>query len=286
VSDALWVSNREAAKPSHTQKVLSTGELLCWVVAFFAAISICYAAKSWWTGSKSTSIFSAVELIAWGCALRLILGDPAKTRPSSTFHVFTVAGIALCVLFVPVRSSAMALIPLGLFVLLFDGWSVRQRRAGAIFIALGCQRLLGSVIPVLFGDVILKLDTAGAGLLMQFFVPGTTWSGNVLKPPGDPGITVFMGCSSFANLSFVILCFTSLYAADGGRSPRRAMAAVTCVCGCVILLNTLRLVAAAKSLDSYIYWHNGTGAEIFGVVMTILTVALCSMGSRWASECR
>jgi exosortase/archaeosortase family protein len=265
--------------------MLSTRELLCWAVAMFAAVSLSSVAKLWWAApAQIAGVFNAIELIAWGCALLLILRDPERGAAATGFQIGAVAVLAGCALLGPGRSGVIALAPLGLLILFGGGWSEGQRRAGAVFVAIGLQRLLGTAIPVLAGDVLLRLDTAAAGMLMQLVVPGTTWSDNILKPPGDVGVTVYMACSSFSNLSYTILCFVSLYALDTGRWSRRASLALAAICVGIIALNTARLVFTARSLEGFVYWHEGEGSTIFGLVLTVVTVSACSVGARWAAD--
>jgi exosortase/archaeosortase family protein len=263
---------------------MSTRELLCWMVAFFAMAN---AARRFQYGAHAfVFVLDGVELIAWGCALLLIVRDKEPARASSQ-QIGSLVGLGAFVILLPSASAmTLALIPFGLFVSFGRGWTSAQHRAGFVFLSLAAQRLMGKIVPILFGDTILRLDTAVAGTFMRLFVPGSTWTGNVLKPPHDVGVVVGMPCSSFANLSLVMLCFVSLYAVDGGRPSRRAAAAVAGVCLLVVLVNTVRLVATAHSLESYKYWHDGAGAEIFSLFLTVLTITLCSISSRWASAWR
>ena len=155
-----------------------------------------------------------------------------------------------------------------------------------ILFAIAAYRIAAKLLLVLFADVILRLDTAVAGVMLAWVVPGSTWSGTELHPPGGVGITVAMACSSFANLSLVCLCYTSIAVLDGARHSRRNFAAMVGVCLVIIALNTLRLLLMARSLDAYEYWHFGPGSQIFGVGMSAVAVALSSLGSRWANAHR
>jgi exosortase/archaeosortase family protein len=275
--------------PEHFGKDLSgmtSRELLGWVIASFTLTSICFAIRqTQFKADASGLVIQAVDLIAWACAFLLILRDPDRRRASSVqiASVFALIGGAM---FLPGRFGTIALLPLGLSMAVTRAWSDEQRRAGAILAAIAMQRLLARVIPILFGDAILKADTAAAGIAMGMVFPGSSWSGNTLKPPHDVGVIVGMPCSSFANLSFVMLCFVSLYAIDRGRPSWRAAAAIAGVCLSVIVINTARLILTARSLESFSYWHDGTGQHIFAVLLTIVSVTLCSLSSRWAAARR
>ena len=275
----IATSTIQAARPAR----LSTGELLCWAAAFFVTSSAAYVLRAWREGVAAAGlVFNAVEAIAWGCALLLIVRDRAATRATAG-RLAAIAALMAVAAVLPGRTAALMLIPLGAFVLAQRGWSKNERRAGAVLLAIGMQRLIGKLVPMLIGGPILRLDTAVAGVAMRWLVPGTQWEGTALRPPGEVGITVGMPCSSFANLSFVVLCFTSLYALDGGRPTWRAVGALLAICALVVVVNTARLILTARSLPSFVYWHDGQGAQFFALGLTVLTVASCSMLSRWAA---
>jgi len=261
---------------------LTTQEGLIWVAVLFlasAATTIGVAALSGVAGRAS---LSAVELIAWGCALQIVLREKGRVAspPLQTGIMLLVAIAAALGGGKLVYAGAFVI---GVLTIWGRGWSPAERRFGLIFLAVATYRVLPKVILVMFGDLILRLDTAAAGVLLTFVVPGSTWSGTLIRPPHDIGITVAIGCSSFANLSLVTLCYTSMALLDGARWSRRNVGALLGVYLVVIGLNTWRLMLMARSIPAYEYWHNGAGAEIFGVGLSLATVGLCSVGSRWAN---
>lgn len=271
-------------KPSETVRAMdmTTREILLWVVALFGAMSLFGLVARLNTTGLSPASLSAIELIAWGCATTLLLRD--TPRPAATPRQ------ALAVL-LPLAFSALVsghIAYLGLFVigahLLWGiGWSDNQRRFGVIVFAIALFRVVAKITMVLFADLALRLDTAAAGILLSWFVPGSTWSGTEMHPPGQVGITVAMACSSFTNLSLVCLCYTSIAILDGAHRSWRNLVAMAGVCLSIIALNTLRLLLMARSLDAYEYWHFGLGSQEFGVGMTACAVTLSSLGSRWAN---
>lgn len=265
---------------------LTTRELLAWVSVFFGAIA---ATPTLHLGGGVAQPryepIDAICLIAWGCVALLLTRDQ-HIEPASTRQVSTM--LLICAAAVPLAGVAYncALTAAGLAVVLSSGWSVRQQRAAGVLLAIATARLWSKVIALLFSGVILRLDTAAAGLAMRAALPGSSWSGNRLFSTGGPGVTVAMGCSSFANLSLVCLCFTSLAALDGARADCRSALALAGACGAIVLLNTVRLLLMARSLAAFDYWHNGTGAQVFGIGMSATAVLLCSAGARWAARGR
>lgn len=261
---------------------LTSREVLIWVAVLFGASAASTIGVAALSGVAGKASLSAVELIAWGCALQIMVRE--KGRESAPALQ---AGVMLLVAVAAALGGGKLVYPaalvIGALVTWARGWSRAERRFGLIFLAVATYRLLPKVILVVFGDLILRLDTAAAGILLTFVEPGSTWSGDVIRPPNDIGITVAIGCSSFANLSLVTLCYTSMALLDDARWSRRNVAAIFGVYLVVIALNTWRLMLMARSLAAYEYWHNGSGAEIFGVGLSLATVGLCSVGSRWAN---
>jgi hypothetical protein len=150
-------------------------------------------------------------------------------------------------------------------------------------LAIATQGFSAKWAAILLESPILSFDTALAGVVMQWVTPGSTWAGHSLRPPGGVGVTLYLACSSFANLSLVWLCFASLAALDGVWRAGRAAAAVAGVSLVVFAANTLRIVLMAQSLRMYEYWHYGPGGQMLALALSATTVALCSLGSRWAA---
>lgn len=265
---------------------LTTRELLVWVSLFFLAITgtpLLHLGTG--VAEPGYEPVDAIRLVAWGC-VALLLARDRERRPASARQVWTM--LLICTAAVPLAGIAayLAFTAAGLTVVLRLGWSVRERRAGAVLLAMAMAKLWSKLVALLLSDVILRLDTASAGLALRAGVAGSSWSGNRLFSPDGPGVTVAMGCSSFANLSLVCLCFTSLAALDGARFDRRSALALAGACGAIVLLNTLRLLLMARSLPAFEYWHNGAGAHGFAIGMSAAAVLSCSAGARWAARGR
>jgi hypothetical protein len=262
---------------------LSTRELAAWVCGLFALARLADLVGPHGGGlGRSLEMTDAIGLTSWGCAAVLLWRDTAATAVRRGQLLITLALLAVAAL-APGRVGYILLAASGLMLAFGPNWSSNERRVGAILFATGLQRVMAKILAVLFGDFILRLDTALAGMVMQLIVPGVQWSGHTIKPPDGVGIQIYMGCSSFANLSLVCLCYTSLSALDGGRLRGRNMLAASGVCAVIVALNTVRLLLMARSLPMFVYWHTGFGSQIFAVVMSVAAVVLCSVGSRWAN---
>jgi hypothetical protein len=274
-----------ARVPSRPPAMLTTREVLAWVVVLYGAMSLIAVMAKLGVNGLSPASLSAIELIAWGCATMLLLRDPPQPAATPRQALWVVLPLAFAAL-VPGRIAYFGLFAIAAQVLRGTGWSDNQRRFGVIIVSIALFRVVAKITMVLFADIALRLDTAAAGLMLAWFVPGSTWTGNTLHPPGEVGITVAMACSSFTNLSLVGLCYTSIAVLDGATRSWRNLAAMAGVCLSIIALNTLRLLLMARSLGAYEYWHFGAGAQQFGVGMTVCAVTLSSLGSRWANARR
>lgn len=261
---------------------MTTRELLCWVALLFGGDSLARGLLGSGGNGIGTGSWSIIDIIVWGCGVLLLMRD-GRRQPISAGQL---AMILPCMAIAPLMAGNVVygiVLLLGVIVANGRGWSANERRFGMILIAIGACRVLSKLTVMLFADWILRADTALAGMLMAAVVPGSSWTANTIRPPNDVGITVAMACSSFANLSLVSLCYTSIALLDGAVLSLRNAVAIGSVCLAVIMLNTLRLVLMARSLAAYAYWHDGPGATAFGVILSLVTVAMCSLGSRWAN---
>lgn len=266
------------------ERGISTRELLLWTSAIFVGTTVAKFIAGNGTGTTvDRNTVSAVDLAAWGCVLLLLRRSPAQCRASAVQIMgFLLLSTTLILSSEIVRYAGLT--GIALLVLLGPNWSAGERRASAILLMIASQKLWMKPFKLFFADWILRADTAMAGYVLRVLVPGSTWSAHGLRPPDGVGITVAMGCSSFANLSLAWLLFGSIYVLDGGRPSRPAFLVLALICAMVLTLNTLRLLVMARSIDNYVYWHEGSGAHIFAIVVTFLTFLMSSYGSRWAIE--
>jgi len=66
---------------------------------------------------------------------------------------------------------------------------------------------------------------------------------------------------------------------------RRDLAAVAIVSVVMILLNVVRICLLAWSYAFYAYWHDGNGAQIFGMGQTLLVLLVAWWGAtRWRAN--
>lgn len=262
---------------------VTTRELLIWAALIFAANS---AAQIWSAAVSSGTnhaSWSAIELIVWGCAGKLVWRDPARRAARPHEIVVIVSVLAISVMLAANGAYAGSFV-IGLMTLYGRGWSPDQRRFGLILVSIVTYRLVSKLVVTFLADIILQLDTAVAGIALSLVVPGSTWSTNTIQPPHGIGITVAMACSSFANLSLVSLCYTGIAMLDRAIWSMRNCTAIAGVWLVVIVANTVRLVLMARSLDAYEYWHNGNGSDLFGIGMSMVTMVCCSLGSKWANS--
>lgn len=266
-------------------RTLSRRELVGWAVLLFAFAQLADLLQFEMgdAAEGNRQVMDAIALIAWGAVAAMLWRDRADA-PARSWQVATMLLLAGVGAVATGRAMFVPLGVAGLVLVLGKGWSPGQRGAGIILFAMAFQKLGAKAIAMLLADPILRLDTAAAGAALRLIVPGTTWSGTMIKPPHDVGVMVQMPCSSFSNLSLVCLCYTSLAVLDGARSSRRNLLAVAAACLVVAALNTVRLLLMARSLATFQFWHEGAGNDLFAVTMSIAAVVLSSLGSRWANR--
>lgn len=275
--------------PETRQSMFTRREWLGWVAAVFIGIEGVRLVATAGLISGATDLpFNAVRLIAWGC-VALLLCRPRERRIGVGRRRLALLVLGMALLLVPLDRALFNLLAwallsgAALMVLVEPGWVATERRAAIVMLAIAAQGFVARWLAILFEQPILSLDTAAAGLLMQVVTPGSDWSGHSIRPPGGIGVTLYLPCSSFANLSLVWLCFIALAALDGVAGWRRAAVVLAGVSLVVVAANTVRIVLMAQSLPMYEYWHYGRGGQMLSLALSATTVALCSLGSRWAT---
>jgi hypothetical protein len=261
-------------------KQLSKRELSLWTLGMlFAAREISVA-----TVFSTGSLVDAIPLIAWGCAAIAIWRDknqgPAKA-PTAIF-LLSLCAISLALL----NHGAVTILAAnaeGIFLIADRSSTSGERRCGMVLCAIAAQALWARMFVQIFAGAILRLDTAFVGVVMTRIIPGTVWKANIVAVPGGVPIAVEMPCSSFGQLSLVFLCFVSLCAIEKPPVSRaRASVVLGALLALVVTLNTVRMGLMATSISNFYFWHDAAGATIYGVVISLLTVGLCSAGAQWA----
>jgi exosortase/archaeosortase family protein len=93
-------------------------------------------------------------------------------------------------------------------------------------------------------------------------------------------IAVVGGCSAFNNITLLILAMVAGIMWVRPRFQRRDLWWFAMGVALVLMLNTIRLGLMAQSYDSYVYWHNGAGAQYISIMQTVLVLAVAFVAAQ------
>jgi hypothetical protein len=263
---------------------LTRRDIFIWisVVLFFNQISGVITEMSSTSFSKlMVDIFSVgiFQYMAWYAVFRLLVSSDAM--PVARGQDFLIA-VALCFLvFLPtVRIIWVAATGIAIYWWIFNAGDPKLRAAGAVLAALSVQELWGHAFFNLVAFHLLSAETAVVGTILKVIRAGTVWQANVITGPTGYGIVIFDECSAFHNLSLAMLCWITVSKLRYQTWQIRDFVVGVAIGITMILWNVSRLCFMAWDVESYYYWHDGTGVEIFaiGASLSILLISLYCSG--------
>jgi exosortase/archaeosortase family protein len=152
-------------------------------------------------------------------------------------------------------------------------------RAGAAVLgALSVQSLWGPTLFSLFTVYLLRADAALVGVALKLTRGGFDWHENVISTQGFT-VGIYNDCSSFHNISLAALCWISLTKLHRPTFIRSDFKFGAAACLAMIALNAARLYAISLGRESFAYWHDGAGAQIFAVTASFVIAAICAWGA-------
>jgi exosortase/archaeosortase family protein len=216
--------------------------------------------------------FLAIGAVAWGM-------DGARRLAS--WDYLLVALLALAVTHPWRHVAGLALTVFGLAY----SWRADYRLAalGRLALGLACVDIWGFVLHAAVEEWMLPIETDLAyyplTLLGSFRLIG-----NAISHDGGHTIIVEGACSAFPNLVLTALLWLSFLKIQGLPFRPRYWAVLALGLAIIVLINTVRLGFCAWSMDSYMYWHEGTGVTILAWTMLGSLLALFYVGLRSEPE--
>jgi hypothetical protein len=222
----------------------------------------------------------AFQLLAWGVAFYL-LGQLRSGRGPSNLEI---AG-AIIVCSAGAYNSSVGLIALSSFLFVTAGTDVRQRAVATVLTAIFVHQAIIPILYPLLVPTLTQFDATLVGALVKLTISGATWQSNVIAVPSGHAIQIMEACCSFHNVSMALLTWIALTKLERPEWRRLDIAVMSAAAGCQILMNTMRIYLMAQSLDMYLYWHNGVGAQIYSACASISAVLISAYGARLVSSC-
>jgi hypothetical protein len=224
-------------------------------------------------------VVGVFQYMAWYAIFRL-LGASNAVEPARRRDVLIITTVCLLVFLPTSRMIWVAAAGVAVYLLIWSRGDPSMRAAGIVLAALSVQEFWGHILFQLVAMPLLRAETAVVGTMLQLTRVGTVWYDNVITMANGHGIILYPYCSSFHNVSLALLCWVTLtklrYLNWRGHDFVVAGLAV----GAMILLNTARLYLMALDIDSYHFWHDGAGFEIFEVGASLSVILLTLYGSR------
>jgi exosortase/archaeosortase family protein len=225
------------------------------------------------------------QYMAWFAVFSLIFkSDPTIKSCRADF----VVGVILCLfVFLPVSHFIwMAATGAAVYWYLSSPDDLNLRSAAIVLGALSVQELWGHILFRLLENPLLHAETAVVGSLLEVVRTGTVWHGNVVTGPDGYGIAIYEACSAFHNLSLAMLCWVTISNLQQRSWDIREFSLGALIGTVMILENVLRLCSMAWDIDSYHYWHDGAGSEVFAVGASLSVLAISLYASRSGAQTR
>jgi exosortase/archaeosortase family protein len=215
------------------------------------------------------------QCMAWYVIFRLLFASD-ETAAARWRDVLIAAALSLFAFLPTSRMIWVAASGVAVYLGVSNGGDARLRAAAIVLGGLSVQQFWGHIFFSLVALPLLRAETAVVGVILEAARPGTIWQDNVITGPNGYGILVYSGCSSFHNLSLAMLCWLTVSKLYHHRWRSRDLVMGAAVGATTVLLNFGRLCLMAWNIDIYHYLHDGEGAELFavGVSLTILTMSL------------
>jgi Transmembrane exosortase (Exosortase_EpsH) len=187
--------------------------------------------------------------------------------------------------FVPTsRSVWVAATGFAAYLWWFNTGDKELRSAGVVLAALSIQQFWGHWFFELFSYPLLRAETTVVGAILEATRTGTVWRDNVIVEPNGHAIVILAACSSFHNLSIALLYWVTVCRLRNQNWRSRDLIGGMIVAGTMVFLNGARLYLMALGSGRYHYWHDGTGAQIFAVGVSLTVLLLCLFGARPAES--
>jgi hypothetical protein len=226
----------------------------------------------------------AFQFLAWFAVFYLLARAPSVAPAThQDFAVIGLLGVLNIVLggisVVPAQREIWIVATLAaIYIFWTSAKASHERAAATVLLALCAQSLWGPVLFSLFALDLLRGDAVLVGTILDVTRSGYTWHENIVETQGH-AIEIYGNCSSFHNVSLSILCWVTLTKLN--RLTWIPSDFIFGVAACVVMIavNVARLYVAALSYASFEYWHNGFGAHIFQVGISVIILLICLWGS-------
>ena len=255
----------------------SRRELFIWLASILCASAFAQSMTHGGTTALSLESIGAFQILGWFAVLRLLYLQ-TSSAPASR-RDFWVAGVVGAIDLLPSGKATWIAATLAALYIYAGNEKGSNGRAGAAVLgALSVQSLWGPTLFSLFTVYLLRADAALVGVALKLTRGGFDWHENVISTQGFT-VGIYNDCSSFHNISLAALCWISLTKLHRPTFIRSDFKFGAAACLAMIALNAARLYAISLGRESFAYWHDGAGAQIFAVTASFVIAAICAWGA-------
>jgi exosortase/archaeosortase family protein len=255
----------------------SRRELFVWLASILCASAFAQSMTHGGTTALSLESIGAFQLLGWFAVLRLLYLQTSSAPASS--RDFWVAGLVGAINLLPSGKATWIAASLAALYIYAGNEKGSNGRAGAAVLgALSVQSLWGPTLFSLFTVYILRADATLVGVALKLTRGGFDWHENVISTQGFT-VGIYNDCSSFHNISLAALCWISLTKLHRPTFIRSDFKFGAAACLAMIALNAARLYTISLGRESFAYWHDGAGAQIFAVTASFIIAAICAWGA-------
>ena len=256
-------------------------EAWLWILALFVLSNVALQADE----GTLWGLFVALgeyNLIYWLCFAVIghsILSSRAVALDRTTGVAFIFTFVSLTGIALTDTSALDGIVATVLGVVLYKRYAhdPALRRAGILMLALAANLFWAKAVFALLKEQIIFFDTVFAEAMLRIAGYEVERTINTLSAGSGFYISVVGACSAFNNLSFAVLACLSAIIGVRGSLRRSDIGGIALVCVLLILFNTVRLSVFASSSAAYQFWHNGEGAQVLGILQTVVTLGAAAV---------
>jgi len=155
--------------------------------------------------------------------------------------------------------------------------------AGFSLLLLVC--LKGPILVVIYKTMAYQLfafDALMSGSLLNLFTAHTIEIvGNIIKASPTHNLIVILPCTSLSNIFLTIIAWTTVMRSTYPRWHKQDFIILSFLAIFVFLSNTLRIALMGLSPESYEFFHEGYGKDMYDVLLITITIGFIMLGRRW-----
>lgn len=198
------------------------------------------------------------------------LASRAPPRPVDALDVLASIIVSIGLL-VPLSGAAWTSLTL---LAAYDGFrgrdSVDRIAAATLFIGIAASQFWGRLLLETFSGPLLTADATLVTNLLHLAPLGKVERfGNIIAVENGQPLAIMIACSSLSNISFGLLCWMTIVRAYRPAWQWTDMTSAAAVVVSVIGLNVTRMALMGFSRNSYLFFHESAGAEVFNALVLL-----------------